>query len=214
MSDFHDVRFPLDISAQAKGGPQRLTDIVMTGSGREQRNARWAHARRRFEAGYGVKSLAALALVVDFFEERRGRLYGFRWRDRADFKSCSPLQEISAQDQILGLGDGVNRIFQLMKTYGAAFAPYQRVISKPVAESLRLSVDGVEVDPAHFICEANTGRIVFQPDQTPARGAVVSAGFLFDVPVRFDTDFLEVDHTAFAAGGIPKIPLVEIMAEA
>jgi uncharacterized protein (TIGR02217 family) len=69
MSSFHEVRFPLDISAQSSGGPERFTEIIVTGSGREQRNARRAHSRRRYEAGYGVKSSAALAGVVAFFEE-------------------------------------------------------------------------------------------------------------------------------------------------
>jgi uncharacterized protein (TIGR02217 family) len=38
----------------------------------------------------------------------------------------------------------------------------------------------------------------------------VTAGFHFDVPARFDSDFLEVDLAAFAAGEIPSIPIVEI----
>ncbi len=46
--------------------------------------------------------------------------------------------------------------------------------------------------------------------QIPAVGAAVTAGFLFDVPVRFDTDYLEIDAEAFEAGAIPKIPIVEI----
>jgi uncharacterized protein (TIGR02217 family) len=89
MDGFHEVRFPLDISLRGSGGPERKTDIVTLGSGREQRNARWARSRRRYEAGYGVKTLAALSSVIAFFEERRGRLYGFRWRDRSDSSFCS-----------------------------------------------------------------------------------------------------------------------------
>ncbi len=210
IDDFHDVRFPLDISAQARGGPERLTDVVTTGSGREQRNARWAHSRRRFEAGYGVKSLAALAMVVDFFEERRGRLYGFRWRDRADFKSCPPLQEVASTDQVLGTGDGATRDFPLVKTYGARFSPYRRRICKPVADSVRVALDGAEIAPEQYELDATKGMVRFRDGFAPRNGALVSAGFLFDAPVRFDTDYLEIDHTAFAAGGIPKIPLIEI----
>ncbi len=210
-TDFHDVRFPLDISAQARGGPERLTDIVVTGSGREQRNARWAQSRRRFEAGYGVKSLAGLAMVVDFFEERRGRLYGFRWRDRADFKSCPPLQDIACTDQAIGTGDGVTRVFPLVKTYGGHFAPYRRRICKPVAETVRIALDGRQVDFTQYDLDAAQGCVRFHDGCVPGKSTLVSAGFLFDVPVRFDTDYLEIDHTAFAAGGIPKIPLIEIL---
>jgi len=90
MADFHEVRFPLDVSLGSRGGPQRRTDIVTLASGREHRNARLAHSRRRYDAGLGVRTLDALHAVVAFFEERRGRLYGFRFRDRVDWKSCAP----------------------------------------------------------------------------------------------------------------------------
>lgn len=84
MSGFHEVLFPLDIALKSAGGPERRTEIVSFGSGREERNARWAHSRRRFDAGYGTRTLEQLRAAVAFFEERRGRLYGFRWRDRLD----------------------------------------------------------------------------------------------------------------------------------
>jgi uncharacterized protein (TIGR02217 family) len=86
---FHEVRFPLDISLGSRGGPRRRTDIVTLASGREERNARWAHSLRRYDAGLGVRTLDALHAVIAFFEERRGRLYGFRFRDRADQRSCA-----------------------------------------------------------------------------------------------------------------------------
>ena len=129
---FHEVLFPLDIALRSAGGPERRTEIVTLGSGREERNARWAHARRRYDAGYGVRSLDALANVVAFFEERRGRLYGFRWRDRLD--QCSAATGTAGPlDQAIGTGDGTTTDFALTKTYGLAYAPYQRPIVKPVA---------------------------------------------------------------------------------
>jgi uncharacterized protein (TIGR02217 family) len=209
MTAFHEVRFPIEISMNSRGGPERLTDIVVTGAGREQRNTRWLHSRRRYEAGYGVKSPAAIALVLAFFEERRGRLYGFRWRDRADYKSCPPGLAPAATDQALGLGDGVTRGFQLAKTYGAAFAPYSREIFKPVADSVRVAVNGVEKSAGvDFTVDNTTGIVRFST--APASGAVLAAGFLFDTPVRFDTDVLEIDYAGLDTGQIPKIPLLEI----
>lgn len=207
---FHDVLFPLDVAVKSSGGPERLTDIVTLGSGREERNSRWAHSRRRYDAGYGIKTLDALRAVLAFFEERRGRLYGFRWRDRLD--ACSALQgsSVSALDQVIGTGDGAAVAFQLVKTYGVAHAPYVRPIVKPVDGSVRIAVNAVEADAAHFSCDSATGVVTFAPAHVPPAGAVVTAGFYFDVPVRFDTDYLEVDLSAFAAGAIPKIPLVEI----
>ncbi|MCO5129841.1 MAG: DUF2460 domain-containing protein [Xanthobacteraceae bacterium] len=210
MTAFHEVLFPLDIALKSAGGPERRTEIVSFGSGREQRNARWAHSRRRYDAGYGVKTLDALRAVVAFFEERRGQLHGFRWRDRLDCSSAVGGAAASPLDQGIGSGDGATASFQLVKTYGASFAPYARPIVKPVAGSVRVAVDHVEVSGAAFACDVTTGVVTFLPGHVPAADKAITAGFLFDVPVRFDTDYLEVDLSAFAAGAIPKIPLVEI----
>jgi len=211
MSGFHEIRFPLDVSLGGRGGPERRTEIVTLGSNREARNARWAHSRRRYEAGYGVKSLAQLAQIIDFFEERRGRLYGFRWRDRADNRSCAPGATPGVSDQTIGLGDGARAAFQLVKTYGGAFSPYARDIVKPVAETVRVAVDGVEKSTPDVSVDATTGIVTFAPDAIPSMGAVITAGFLFDTPVRFDTDFLEIDMQAFEAGAIPNISVIEIV---
>jgi uncharacterized protein (TIGR02217 family) len=208
MTAFHEILFPLDIALKSSGGPERRTDVVTLGSGREERNARWAHSRRRYDAGYGVKTLEALSEVVAFFEERRGRLYGFRWRDRLD--QASNTGAVTPHDQIIGAGDGTNDSFQLSKTYGSLYAPYRRPIVKPVAGSVRIAVDGVEIDDDDFAVDLATGVVTFAGGHIPAAGKAVTAGFRFDVPVRFDTDYLEVDLAAFAAGVIPKIPLIEI----
>lgn len=210
MANFHEVLFPLDIALGSRGGPQRLTNVVTTGSGREERNQRWFHSRRRYDAGYGVKSLAAIASVIEFFEERRGMLFGFRWRDRGDCRSGLPNAAPSALDQLIGEGDGVTAAFQLVKTYGAVFSPYQREIRKPVAGTVRIAVNAVEMAASAFDVDDSTGVVTFKPAHVPPIGAQVTAGFTFDVPVRFDTDYLEIDYAAFNAGEIPKIPIVEI----
>jgi uncharacterized protein (TIGR02217 family) len=211
MTAFHEILFPLDIALKSAGGPQRRTDVVALGSGREERNARWAHSRRRYDAGYGVKTHQALSQAIAFFEERRGRLYGFRWRDRLDHSSSAPDAVVTALDQIIGYGDGVAAIFALRKTYGADYAPYQRPIEKPVAGSVRVAVGGIEAsEGVDFAVNETNGFVTFLAGHIPPLGAVVTAGFMFDVPVRFDTDYLEVDLSAFAAGAIPKIPVVEI----
>jgi uncharacterized protein (TIGR02217 family) len=211
MTAFHEALFPLDIALRSAGGPERKTEIVALGSGREERNARWAHSRRRYDAGYGVKTLDALSAVVAFFEERRGRLYGFRWRDRLDHLSCAPGAAITPLDQPLGTGDGVRAIFQLTKRYGSVHAPYTRPVTKPVAGSVRVAVAGAEKSAGvDFTTDATTGMVTFLAGHIPSAAAAVTAGFRFDVPVRFDTDYLEVDLNAFAAGQIPHIPLVEI----
>jgi uncharacterized protein (TIGR02217 family) len=204
---FHEILFPTAIAFGATGGPERLTEIVTLASGFEERNSRWADSRRRYNAGYGVKTLDDLHAVVAFFEEQRGRLYGFRWRDRIDGQSCAPGGAPAATDQAIGEGDGERTAFQLAKTYGAAHAPYVRAIAKPVAGSVTIAVDGDTLADGWSV-DTTTGMVTF--DAAPAADAAITAGFRFDVPVRFDTDRLDVNLTSFAAGDIPAIPLVEI----
>ena len=208
---FHEVRFPTEVSRGAQGGPERRTDVVTLGSGFEERNSRWADSRRSYNAGYGVKSLDDLHAVVAFFEERRGRLYGFRWRDHADWKSCPPQSEPGTLDQAIGTGNGATATFQLKKTYGSAFAPWARSVKKPVAGTVLVAVAGApQVLGTDFTLDATTGTVQFLPGHVPGAGQAVTAGFEFDVPVRFDTDKLEVSLTSFRAGAIPDIPVIEI----
>ena len=207
---FHAVRFPAGISLGASGGPERRTEIVVLGSGAEERNSRWADSKRSYNAGYGIKSVDDLHAAIAFFEERRGRLHGFRWKDWSDYKSCAPGAAPSALDQDIGVGDGVGAAFQLTKTYGSAFAPWSRVITQPVAGTVLVAVDGVVQDPERFAVNATTGMVTFLAEHIPAEGAAVTAGFEFDVPVRFDTDQLEINLAQFEAGSIPHIPIVEI----
>ncbi len=208
---FHEVRFPTAIAFGASGGPERRTDIVALGSGFEERNSRWADSRRRYNAGYGVRSLDDLHAVVAFFEERRGRLYGFRWHDRIDCKSCAPAATPAATDQAIGTGDGATDTFQLVKTYGSAYAPYARAVKKPVGGTVLVAVDGTPAsEGTEWTCDATTGVVTFAPGSIPGAGAAVTAGYEFDVPVRFDSETLDINLTSFAAGAIPAIPLVEI----
>jgi uncharacterized protein (TIGR02217 family) len=208
---FHEIRFPTDISRGAVGGPERRTEVVVLGSGHEERNSRWADSRRSYNAGYGIKALDDLYAVISFFEERRGRLYGFRWRDHSDWKSCPPSQVPAATDQLIGTGDGTTAIFQLTKTYGSAHAPWRREVKKPVAGSVIVAVDGViQTEDVAFTVDSTSGLVTFQPGHIPQPGSKVTAGFLFDVPVRFDTDKLEINLQGFRHGAIPNIPIVEI----
>jgi len=206
---FHEVRFPTEIAFGSSGGPERRTEIVTLASGHEERNTRSADSRRRYNAGYGVRSADDLHALIAFFEERRGRLYGFRWRDRIDWKSCPPGTAVSALDQALGTGDGTTATLQLVKRYGALHAPYVRTIRKPVAGSVRIAVAGVEADDG-WSCDLTTGIVTFDPEAIPTSGQAITAGFEFDVPVLFDIDHLEINLTNFAAGEIPAVPLVEI----
>ncbi|MEO1198080.1 MAG: DUF2460 domain-containing protein [Pseudomonadota bacterium] len=204
---FHEISFPQAIALGARGGPERRTQIVTAASGREERNQLWAHSRRRYNAGYGLRSLADIDMLIAFFEERRGRLYGFRFRDRADHRSTPPGQPITATDQTLGEGDGQETKFQLIKRYGGDHAVWTRDILKPVHGSVVVAVGGAQVSSGWSV-NTKTGVVTF--NDPPGNGQSVKAGFEFDVPVRFDTDLLEIDLEDFAAGSIPDIPLIEV----
>ncbi|MBU2533001.1 MAG: DUF2460 domain-containing protein [Alphaproteobacteria bacterium] len=209
--NFHEIRFPTAISLAAAGGPERRTDIVVLGSGFEERNSRWADSRRRYDAGYGIKTLDELHAVIAFFEERRGALYGFRWKDPADYKSSLPLSTPTAMDQVLGTGDGATAEYQLVKHYGVEFAPWTRTIAKPVIGTAALAVDGsMKSEGGDYTLDSTTGKVTFVASSIPPPGAIVTAGFEFDVPVRFEVDRLEINVMGFKHGAIPSIPLVEV----
>ena len=212
LPSFHEVRFPLAVGFNAKGGPERRTEIVTLGSGAEERNARWAHSRRRYDAGPGVRSLEDLARIVSFFEERRGRLFGFRFRDPLDASSAPPARPVTPLDQVMGAGDGTTAAFQLQKSYGAGSTLYVRPIRKPVLGSVRVAVNGSEKTAGiDFDIDVTTGIVTFREGALPASGATISAGFSFDVPVRFDSDQLNINFDGFRAGQMPSISLVEIV---
>ncbi len=207
---FHEILFPVDIALNSEGGPTRRTDIVALVSGHEERNSPWAGSRRAFNAGYGVKSIADIEDIIAFFEARMGRLHGFRFRDPFDFKSCRIAESPAPDDQSLGTGDGNETGFQLVKRYTSGAASYARPIRKPVAGSVRVAVDGAEqTEGADFTVDETTGVVTFAAP--PAAAAAVTAGFLFDTPVRFDSDELRINLAAFQAGDIPSIPLIEVL---
>jgi uncharacterized protein (TIGR02217 family) len=212
ISSFQDVVFPLSVSFGATGGPERRIEVVELTSGKEQRNARQAHSRRHYDAGTGVRSMDELREVLRFFEARRGKLTAFRFRDPFDFASRDDGLAVTATDQILGMGDGTAERFKLVKNYGAGVEAYERPIRKPVSGTLRVAVSGVEKTlMTHFSFDDATGEIVFVAGSVPANGAAVTAGYEFHVPVRFDLDRLTVSLTAFKAGQVPTIPLVEVL---
>ncbi|MDJ0821455.1 MAG: DUF2460 domain-containing protein [Paracoccaceae bacterium] len=206
---FHEVRFPADLSFGSVGGPERRTDVVTLTSGHEERNTPWADSRRRYDAGLGLRSLDDIESLIAFFEARRGQLFGFRWKDWADFKSCRPSRKTGPNDQVIARGDGQTRAFQLVKNYRSGSASYQRPITKPVAGTITAAVQDVEMrEGVHFEIDLATGIITFE--EPPLADVEISAGFEFDVPVRFDTDRITVSVASFQAGQVPDVPVVEV----
>lgn len=206
VQHFDDLRFPLDIGRKASVSPSFSTQTVETHSGFEQRSSDWADARMRFDAGPGIRSEADLATLIGFFRARRGAARGFRFTDPYDQHSAAWGAAISPLDQHIGQGDGAASSFQLVKYYGAGSDAQVRRITRPVTGTVRVAVDGAELLSGWQI--GALGEISL--DTPPAAGAIVSAGFAFDVPVRFEQDSLEVGAETYAAGDIPSVPLVEV----
>ena len=204
---FHGVRFPDNISRGARGGPERRTQIVELASGDEERNAGWANSRRRYDVAYGIRRADDLAAVVAFFEARNGRLYGFRFKDWGDYKSCPPSRIPSPTDQQIGTGDGATTRFQLVKRYTSGAQSWTRTITSPVAGTIRIALNGTE-HKTGWKADPTAGIVTF--GKAPVAGTTITAGFEFDVPVRFDTDALDVTLDLERLGSITSIPLIEI----
>lgn len=208
MSAFHEVRLALALGFGSSGGPECATDVARLASGVESRNARWATSRRRWEVGGAAVKADVAHELVAFFEARRGRMHGFRFRDPVDWKSCAPSQAVAATDQGLGAGDGVTTAFQLVKRYASGGAFQDRKITKPVEDTCAVAIDGIET--AAFDVDWTTGVVTF--DSAPAEGAVLTAGFEFDTPVRFDSDRLDLMLAGHDAVRVVRAALVEVAA--
>lgn len=206
---FHEVRFPASLSFGSVGGPERRTDVVTLANGFEERNTPWAHSRRRYDAGLGMRSLDDVETLIAFFEARRGQMYGFRWKDWSDFKSSKASQDVAFDDQVIATGDGETSTLPLMKTYRSGSFAYGRPITKPVAGTVRIGLDDEELqDGVDYELDDTTGLVSFV--HAPGAGARVVAGFEFDVPVRFDIDRIQTSVASFQAGDVPNVPVVEV----
>ena len=202
---FDDVAFPLAMGREAVVSPGFSTAVVTTASGHEQRNADWASARMRYDVGPGVRSEADVVTLIAFFRARRGAAKGFRFRDPTDFSSNGMTGTPGALDVLLGTGDGVRTGFDLFKVYGVGADAEVRPVTRALAASVLVSVGGVAVASGWSLAG---GRVVFAV--APAVGAEVRAGFLFDVPVRFASDVLEVSVATWRAGEVVSVGLVEV----
>jgi uncharacterized protein (TIGR02217 family) len=206
---FHEVRFPTSLSFGSVGGPERRTDVVQLANGFEERNTPWAHSRRRYDAGLGMRSLDDVEELIAFFEARQGQLYAFRWKDWTDFKSCTVHADITFTDQTIAIGDGQTTVFSLMKTYQSGLQSYARPIKKPVLGTVKMGLAGAQVQEAvDYSIDLTTGEVTFA--SPPDDGIPITAGFEFDVPVRFDTDRLQISVESFKAGAVPNVPIVEV----
>lgn len=208
MTAFHEARLPARLAFGCTGGVERRTQVTTLGSGFERRSSPWALGRRRYLIGTAVRPLDDAAELVAFFEARRGRLHGFRFRDPADCKSCAPSATPAATDQGIGTGDGARKVFALTKTYGTADMAVVRSIAKPVAGSVKIAVAGAALAVSAYAVDTATGLVTLTT--APGAGVAVTAGFEFDTPVRFDGDRIDVTLESFNAARVGAVALVEV----
>jgi uncharacterized protein (TIGR02217 family) len=204
---FDEIELPLRVGFGSTGGPSFSTEIIVVDSGYERRNQNWSQARRVFDARAGVRSAADAATLLTFFHARAGRARGFRVRDWSDYSSAA--DNISAPvftDQIIGTGTGATTVFQLIKNYSSGGVTHQRTITKPVSGSVVIGINGAQILTG-FSVDTTTGLVTFAT--APTSGQSITAGFTFDVPVRFDTDQLTLSAENVAMYKAD-IPLVEI----
>lgn len=207
--NFHEVRFPASLSFGSVGGPERRTDIVTLANGFEERNTPWAHSRRRYDAGLGMRSMDDIETLIAFFEARQGQMFGFRWKDWSDYKSGSAVADIDKGDQVIARGDGKQTEFQIVKTYSSGGFSYVRPILKPVLGTVKLGLEQDEVrEGIDYEVDLSCGMVTFA--DPPPEQVEITAGFEFDVPVRFDTDKIQTSVASFQAGDVPNVPVVEV----
>lgn len=205
MQAFDDVLYPFPLGKSASASPEFSTNVITLASGHERRNSLWSDARVHFDVGLGIRSEEELSKLVAFFRARRGAARGFRFTDPFDFSSNAMTLEPTPFDQLIGIGDGVRSDFQLVKSYGDGPEPQIREITRPRPDSVTVSIDGVVSSDWSI---DGKGRINLAV--APQQGQEIRAGFLFDVPVRFAEDRIDVSAVKFSAGEAPSIPLVEI----
>ena len=205
MQGFDDIMLPLSFSKRAQIRPSFATRIVSLASGQEYRSSHWADARLSFDIGPALIDDGAVGDLIAFFRARHGAARGFRLSDPTDNSSHAMTGAPTRNDVVLGTGDGVIADFPLIKTYGTGDAAQIRRITHPVTGSIQIARDGLAASGWSMI---DGGIVRFA--QAPATGVVVTAGFRFDVPVRFASDSLEVAGLTHNAAEMSSVELIEV----
>lgn len=200
----HAISLPADIERGAEFGPEWSTTLDESDNGGETTNANWVYPRHSGDIQYGIQTIADLRPVQTFFMGRRGRAYGFLFKDWFDY---------TLTVEAIGIGDGVNLVFQVTKNYPDAILPLLRRITRPTSP-LSVFVDGVlKTAGSHYNINYATGVITFTGGNAPPNTKVVTVTGEFSVPVRFDTDRLPIILTHAAGEGAVQtgsIPIIEV----
>lgn len=184
-----DVLFPESISAGCRINP-RFNNVVVRGqSGRRDVQINWDAPLRKIDVSHVVKDRSTLSEFIDFWMTVRGTAYSFKFWDPSDYEAGTTYvdDEISYNDEIqIGIGDGIETDFQLIKTYGSGVNPLVRKITKPIVSTVKIYVDGLEVPDTDYSISETTGIVEF--DTAPPNGDVVAWAGHFYIEASFDND--------------------------
>lgn len=201
---FHDTRLPEEVEQGAQGGPGFNTTVLSLSSGFEKRNINWERTRGRWDIAYGIREKVDQESVLAFFYARQGRANTFRFKDWTDYEIGDSLNTVP---QEIGTADGVLSQFQIFRRYASGLQTFNRAVTRPVSPTVRVFF-GTTEQLSGFTVDYTTGVITF--GTAPAAATSIRVICEFDVPVRFDTD--QLDMRAFVTGNfdIPSISIIEV----
>ncbi len=216
---FHDIQFPNKIAFGAIGGPRFKNEVFATAGGHETRFANWLRVKAHWDVAHGLKDFDDLVELHTFFRARRGRAYGFRFRDWSDFvaqEGASPTGtgiQFGASDlNPLNVQDGGNTTFFLTKWYPStvidpdpASIRFVRRITRPIAGTISIWLDG---SPLGFTLGL-LGQVNLSAAPGPSQ--VLSWDGEFDLPVRFGTDQMMMTRDSYGYHTWGEIPVDEIL---
>lgn len=199
QKNFIEQRFPTDISYGSTGGPEYNTEVLTTITGCEHRMPKWHNPKMRFNVSPGIKNQRQMQEILRFFRACKGRQIGFRYKDWSDFKAHN--EPVKVVDRYT---------LQLIKLYNLnTKAADQRIITKPVENTVKIYISGQKLEQTDFSVDYTTGIITLKQEIT-AENPQVTADFEFDIPVRFDTDYLPVTIENYNFFSLPEIPIIEM----
>lgn len=193
---FIEHRFPSNISIGMRGGPEFSTFITESIGGYETRNINWSEAKNKYEITKAITNEHELEQILTFFRLTKGKALGFRFKDHSDFR---------VQKQLLFKGDGKSNSFQLYKNYQLGDISYQRRITKPVKGTMQIEVCKGNIS---YSVDYKNGIITFS--ETLPLDCEVIGSFEFDVPVRFNNDYLELTNHYQKIYSIDRLELIEL----
>ncbi len=203
MIGFHNTRFPEDVSWGSSGGPHFKTQIFESFRGFEKRNVDWAQPIMKFNVAYGVKTDVQTLSVLNFFNARQGRAYGFRYKNWGNYR---------IQSAAIATGDGLSTRLPMWKFYGFQGARMYKRLRKIVVGSVTnvgVGAVGGMVEGVDYNIDYDAGEIAL--NFAPGYGIPVYAETLeFDEPVRFEDDSMQAIIDGFNNQSLTDLGLIGV----